>query len=106
MKAAVESYLAAAHDLLNIRQPDAARAQRIGSSTLQRGLRREGVSWRELKDAERKRRCDAVLAANPRACTRRLSQRCGLGRQSLHASFLRWYGTTPAKLRADRVAAV
>jgi AraC-like DNA-binding protein len=81
-----------------------ALAARLGCSerTLQRQLRDEGTSIREILDSVRRARAESLLETNtPIAEIARLlgySQRA-----ALHHAFRRWFGTSPGRLRSDRL---
>ncbi len=96
----VECQLAAA-DLYLARRADMAREFGVHDMTLARRLAREGTRWQDLLDAERRRRCEHVLRANRRACFGRIMQRCGVGRQRMHALIRIWFGTTLTEIRGN-----
>lgn len=96
----VECKLAQA-DLIHVRRADMARDLGVHDVTLGRHLVSDGTHWQELLDKERRRRCEAVLRANKRACSYRLMQRCGIGRQHLHKSLHRWFGATLTEIRSN-----
>lgn len=96
----VECKLAQA-DLLTTRRADMARELGVHDMTLARHLVSEGARWQDLLDAERRRRCERVLQANRRACVGRIMQRCGVGRQRMHALIRLWFGATLTEIRGN-----
>lgn len=93
----------AASDLSEASRPSIAADMGVSDSTLGRWLDREGTSWQSLLDDERKRRCEAVLHFNKRACMYRMMSHCGLGRQRMSACIKRWFGRTLTEIRNEMI---
>ena len=101
--ARVQAYLRAA-DLSRTRIISVAAELAMCESSLNRKLWAEGTRYRDLIDAERKRRAAAVVIANPRAAGWDIADACGYYSTShVYSSFRRWFGFG---LREVRLGAV
>lgn len=76
-----------------------ARDVGIPTRTVVRRLRREGTSFRELVDDERRRRA-IVLVADPHILLKEAAEQLGFpDASSFSRAFRRWYGTSPGNYR-------
>ena len=79
--------------------PCAAESMGIPASTIRWGLRREGVCFLALKDAERKHRAMALLIRNRHADGVAVQRVTGLADAHASRSLQRWFGATLPELR-------
>lgn len=90
-------------DLLRTNHRRVAETLHISSSTLVRRLQAEGITFQELVDAERMRRCEVALEVNPETRGHRLAELCGYTeRNSFYRAFIRWYGESFSDYRRAR----
>jgi len=76
-------------------QTDCASFMCVSVATLQRRLRREGVTWRSLVEKEKRVRMTALLARNPHADSTRLAEAGGFSqRNSVGRKFRALFGVT------------
>lgn len=82
-----------------------AHAMRMAPRSLQRQLRKEGTSFRDLVDGWRRERALAMVS-NTRLPLSEISDVLGYAEQSVFTqAFRRWYGESPQKFRAGSGAA-
>ena len=82
-------------DLRRVSIVSVAHAIHMHETTVRRKLVREGVSYIELLDAERRRRCQELLGRNPRADVPAMAKVTGYsGRASITRAMHRWFGVT------------
>ena len=76
-------------------QRDCARSLYTSVSVIQRGLRREGTTWRAMVEQEKRWRMLALLSRNPHADAARLAQAGGFSqRNSVGRKFHSLFGMT------------
>ncbi len=76
-------------------QRDCARSLYASVSVIQRGLRREGTTWRAMLEQEKRGRMTALLARNPHADSTRLAEAGGFSqRNSAGRKFRNLFGVT------------
>jgi AraC-like DNA-binding protein len=90
----VISYLATC-DLSRVQGNDAAHALKMCQGNMRRVLRIEGTKFSALLDAERRRRCNDLLTANPHLDGPLLARKTGYNEtNSALRSFKGWYGVS------------
>ena len=82
-------------DLARARSDDAGRAIGMGRFNMARALEAEGTTYGRLLDCERRRRCEILLAVNPRPDTVLIARKIGYTEpNSASRAFKRWFGMT------------
>ena len=98
----VQRYLQSC-DLSRATRPDAARSMGISQNAMAKRLRKEGASFSELLEHERRWRCVGGLSKNRHMEGDQLARKCGYThRESFYRAFRQWYGVTLTQWRATR----
>ena len=96
-------YLRNLESLRGVRSADLADALGITVRAMSQGLRVRGKTFTELLDAERRWRCDSVMANGARISLKELSRICGFSdRGSMYKSFKRWRKMSVTDYRREK----
>ena len=80
-------------DLETVKPEDMPHYNELSGRTWRRYMRVNGVTFRDMVNQERKRRCLEALTANPDASFTDLTEACGYrDKESTQRAFKQWFG--------------